>query len=93
MRKFQNTIFMTKTVKAEIPWDLILFIVSLVQNMPKDIEVDYLQVIDIQNNTLIHKQEEPEYHKEYTLKIPTKKCKLFFIDNGEYSTLMFSHEY
>ncbi len=87
MRKFQNTIFMTKTVKAEIPWDLILFIVSIVQNMPKDIEVDYLQVI------LIHKQEEPEYHKEYTLKIPTKKCKLFFIDNGEYSTLMFSHEY
>ena len=93
MRKFQNRIFMTKTIKAEIPWDLILFIVSIVQNMPKDIEVDYLQVIDIQNNTLIHKQEEPEYHKEYTLKIPTKKCKLFFIDNGEYSTLMFSHEY
>ena len=41
MRKFQNTIFMTKTVKAEIPWDLILFIVSIVQNMPKDIKVDY----------------------------------------------------
>ena len=61
MRKFQNRIFMTRTVKAEIPWDLILFIVSIVQNMPKDIEVDYLQVIDIQNNTLIHKQEEPEY--------------------------------
>ena len=93
MRKFQNTIFMTKTVKAEIPWDLILFIVSIVQNMPKDTEVDYLQIIDIQNNTLIHKQEEPEYHKEYILKIPTKKWKLFFIDNGEYSTLMFSHEY
>ena len=93
MRKFQNTIFMTRTVKAESPWDLILFIVSIVQNMPKDIKVDYLQVIDIQNNSLIHKQEEPEYHKEYTLKIPTKKCKLFFIDNGEYSTLMFSHEY
>ena len=93
MRKFQNRIFMTKAVKAEIPWDLILFIVSIVQNMPKDIEVDYLQVIDIQNSTLIHKQEEPEYQKEYTLKIPTKKCKLFFIDNREYSTLMFSHEY
>ena len=93
MRKFQNRIFMTKAVKAEIPWDLILFIVSIVQNMPKDIKVDYLQVIDIQNNTLIHKQEEPEYHKEYTLKIPTIKCKLFFIDNGEYSTLMFNHEY
>ena len=77
MRKFQNRIFMTKAVKAEIPWDLILFIVSIVQNMPKDIEVDYLQVIDIQNNTLIHKQEEPEYQKEYTLKITTKKCKLF----------------
>ena len=93
MRKFQNTIFMTRAVKEEIPWDLILSIVSLVQNMPKDIEVDYLQTIDIKETKLIHKQEEPEYQKEYTLKIPTKKCKLFFIDNGQYSTLMFSHEY
>ena len=93
MRKFQNTIFMTRTVKEEIPWDLILYIVSLVQNMPKDIEVDYLQTIDIRDNLLTHKQEEPEYQKEYTLKILTKKCKLFFIDNGQYSTLMFSHEY
>ena len=93
MRKFQNTIFMTRAVKEEVPWDLILYIVSLVQNMPKDIEVDYLQTIDIRDNILTHKQEEPEYQKEYTLKIPTKKCKLFFIDNGQYSTLMFSHEY
>ena len=93
MRKFQNRIFMTKTVKAEIPWDLILFIVSIVQNMPKDIEVDYLQVIDIQNNTLIHTQEIPEYKKSYTLLTTINRCKLFFIDSGEYSTLMFNHEY
>lgn len=93
MRKFQNPIFMTRTVKEEIPWDLIFFIVSLVQNIPKDIEVDYLQTIEIKGNVLTHKQEEPEYTKEYNLKYPTKKCKMFFIDNGQYSTLMFSHEY
>ena len=74
MKKFQNTIFMTRTVKEEIPWDLILYIVSLVQNMPKDLEIDYLQTIDIQNNILIHKQEKPEYKKEYTIKIPTKNA-------------------
>lgn len=93
MNKFNNNLYMTKAVKEELPTEVLLLIISLVQNLHKDIEVDYLQVIEIRNNVLIHKQEVPEYRKGYTLPIPVKRCKLFFIDNGESSTLMFNHEY
>lgn len=95
MNKFNNNnIYMTKTIVEELPEEVLLFIISLVKNMHQEVtEVDYLQVIQIRNNILIHKQEIPEYKKVYTLLTTIKRCKLFFIDNGDYSTLMFSHEY
>ena len=94
MKKFNNLIFTTRTVKEELPEEVLLFIVGLVKNMHREVkEVDYLQVITIKNNTLIHTQEIPEYKKSNTLLTTINRCKLFFIDSGEYSTLMFSHEY
>ena len=94
MKKFNNLIFTTRAVKEELPEEVLLFIVGLVQNMHKEVnEVDYLQVITIESNTLIHTQEIPEYKKEYLLSISVESCKLFFIDNNQYSTLMFSYEY
>ena len=94
MKKFNNLIFTTRAVKEELPEEVLLFIVGLVQNMHKEVnEVDYLQVITIESNTLIHTQEIPEYKKEYLLSISVENGKLFFIDNDKYSTLMFSYEY
>ena len=94
MKKFNNLIFTTRAVKEELPEEVLLFIVGLVKNMHKEVkDVDYLQVIDIENNILTHKQEMPEYKKKYKLTISVESCKLFFIDNGQYSTLMFSYEY
>ena len=94
MKKFNNSIFTTRTVKEKLPEEVLLFIVGLVQNMHKEVnEVDYLQVITIESNTLIYTQEIPKYKKEYLLSISVENGKLFFIDNGQYSTLMFSYEY
>ena len=49
MRKYQNRIFMTRTVKAVIPWDLILFIETILlsinkknQNTKKNIFLKFL---------------------------------------------------
>lgn len=64
MNKFNNNIYMTKTIVEELPEEVLLFIISLVKNMHQEVtEVDYLQVIQIRNNILIHKQEIPEYKK------------------------------
>ena len=92
--KFNNPIFTTKTIKEELPEEVLLFIIGLVQNLHKEIaEVDYLQVFTIQNGVLIHTQEVPNYKKEFPISTELENCKLFFIDNGQYSTLMFSYEY
>ena len=62
MKKFENAIYVTNTVKEELPEEVLLFIINLVRNLHKEIpEVDYLQVLKIRNNILILKQEVPEF--------------------------------
>ena len=94
MKKFENAIYVTNTVKEELPLEALLFIINLVRNLHKEIpEVDYLQVLKIRNNILILKQEVPEFRKAYILPTSVTRCKLFFIDSLHYSTLMFNYEY
>ena len=94
MKKFENAIYVTNTVKEELPEEVLLFIINLVRNLHKEIpEVDYLQVLTIRNNILILKQEVPEFRKAYILPTSVSRCKLFFIDSLHYSTLMFNYEY
>lgn len=94
MKKFENAIYVTNTVKEELPEEVLLFIINLVRNLHKEIpEVDYLQVLKIRNNILILKQEVPEFRKAYILPNSVNRCKLFFIDSLHYSTLMFNYEY
>ena len=94
MKKFENAIYVTNTVKEELPEEVLLFIINLVRNLHKEIpEVDYLQVLKIRNNILILKQEVPEFRKAYILPTSVSRCKLFFIDSLHYSTLTFDYEY
>ena len=94
MKKFENAIYVTNTVKEELPEEVLLFIINLIRNLHKEIpEVDYLQVLKIRNNILILKQEVPEFRKAYLLPTSVNRCKLFFIDSLHYSTLMFNYEY
>ena len=94
MKKFENAIYVTNTVKEELPEEVLLFIINLVRNLHKEIpEVDYLQVLKIRNNILILKQEVPEFRKAYLLPTSVRRCKLFFIDSLHYNTLMFNYEY
>lgn len=93
MENFKNKLYITKSVEKKIPKELIFLIIKLIQNLHKETKVDYLQIIKIRNNILIHKQEIPKYRKGYVLPISISSCKLFVIDNGDYSTLMFNYEY
>ena len=46
MKKFENAIYVTNTVKEELPEEVLLFIINLLRNLHKEIpEVDYLQVL------------------------------------------------
>ena len=61
---------------------------------------DYLQVFEftLENGKqkIIHSQEQPEYKREYLLKLtdtPFYIGKIFVIDDGEHSTMLLASEY
>lgn len=63
-----------------------------------NIDADYLQVFELSEEQgmqrIVHKQEVPEYSKEYL--IPCAKplsAKIFVIDDSEYATMLFADEY
>lgn len=61
---------------------------------------DYLQVFEftVEGNKqrIIHSQEEPEYKREYLLKLTDALFfvgKIFVIDDGDHSTMILASEY
>ncbi|HFL3777299.1 TPA: DUF960 family protein [Clostridioides difficile] len=95
---FSNERYLTREVVERVPLEIQILMWNLVEEIEG--EKDYLQVFEVIPNgrefvKIIHKQEIPETTSNYIVKnvgIETK-MKLYIIDNGEYSTMMFSHEY
>ena len=62
------------------------------------VDIDYLQVFSLsaQNGRqrVIHTQEVPEYKREYVFNTGTAiNAKIYVIDAGTYSTMLFAQEY
>ena len=62
------------------------------------VDIDYLQVFSLsaQNGRqrIIHTQEVPEYKREHVFNIGTAiDAKIYVIDSGTYSTMLFAQEY
>ena len=98
-RKFQGARYVTRGINGSLTYELQLLIWDLIDQL--DVEQDYLQVFKLVDKEgevkLTHRQEEPDYSKDYNLKakefaIETDN-KIFVIDDGEYSTMMFASEY
>ena len=95
---FSNKRYLTREVANRVPVEIQILMWNLVEEIK--VKKDYLQVFEVIPNgsefvEIIHKQEIPEFTFSYIIKnvgIETK-MKLYIIDNGEYSTMMFSHEY
>ena len=95
---FSNERYLTREVADRVPVEIQILMWDLVEKIEG--KKDYLQVFEVKPNghefvEIIHKQEIPEFTSSYIIKnvgIETK-MKLYIIDNGEYSTMMFTHEY
>ena len=95
---FTNKRYLTREVADRVPLEIQILMWNLVEEIEE--EKDYLQVFEVIPNgrefvEIIHKQEIPETTSNYIVKnvgIETE-MKLYIIDNGQYSTMMFSHEY
>ena len=94
---FTNERYVTREVADRVPIGIQVLMWDLVEKLE---ERDYLQIFELTPKDseiveIVHKQEIPEVTSIYKIKNNEikNKMKLYMIDSGEYSTLMFSHEY
>ena len=93
---FQNKRFLTRSVQAELPVELQLFLWNCIDQLPE--EQDYFQVFALKEidgkQHIHHFSEQPEYSKEY--QISTEKpitAKVYVIDDTDHSTMLLAKEY
>ena len=88
--------YLTCGVDSTIPIDLQLFLWECYERLPAD--RDYLQVFDLRPvgcmQSITHRSEQPEYHKEYLIPLDTPITqKLYIIDDGDHCTMLLAEEY
>ena len=99
----KNNRYVTRGVNEEIDIRLQLIMWSMLDNLKDkgNIEVDYLQIFKVRkegNKIVINQsQEVPEYSCTYEIELEDIQIddviKVYVIDSGEYSTMIFPHEY
>jgi hypothetical protein len=95
---FANPRYATSEIAADLPLDLQILLWGLIDQLEGD--KDYLQVFELSladdghSQRIIHTQEVPEYQAEYTFPTLAKQQgKVFVIDDGAYSTMLWSSQY
>ena len=98
-KRFTNPRFLTMMVKYTLHPSIAAFIWDKVDKLPE--ECDYLQVFELYEQEgrqwIRHRAEEPQHCTEY--KFPCKLAsgivvdKVYVVDDGERTTMMFSKEY
>lgn len=100
---FDKDRYMTIGIKNELPMDIQLFIWECIDKLKeKETELDYLQVFELKKarvddiffQLVEHRQEVPEYKKEYRI-FPKEmvNAKIFVIDDETHSTMLLAEEY
>ena len=95
--------YVTRGVNEEVDVRLQLIMWSMIDKLKdeENVELDYLQVFRIRkegkNIVISQSQEVPEYSCTYEIELEDihidDEIKLYVIDSGEYSTMLFPSEY
>ena len=94
-------IYMTRNISENLDLRILTSVMALLNNKvlkTKKEDMDYLQIFEINNNKLIHSQEQPKQSKEYNLAGHFKDIKVWAVrgedeKSGEYWTIMFPEDY
>ena len=99
----KNNRYVTRGVNEEVDIRLQLIMWSMIDKLKDEesVEVDYLQVFKIRKKdskvVINQSQEVPEYSCTYEIEIEDiqieDEIKVYVIDSGEYSTMLFPSEY
>lgn len=89
--------YLTQGVQAEIPFELQLFVWTLIAKLsePKDyLQVFRFSVSEKGNQHIVHEQEVPAYSREYDVRIDNPiNAKVYVIDDSDHSTMLLAEEY
>ena len=93
---FSTKRYVTARIAEKIPLILQLFMWACIDML--EIEADYLHIFELiatlEGQKIVHKQEQPPYHREYLMKCyKPLSAKIFVIDDREYATMLFAEEY
>ena len=94
---FRNQRYLTRGVYSEIPIELQLFMWKCIDRLPEN--RDYFQVFELENlgsiQRITHFSKQQEYRMEYLLPTITNPvtAKVYVIDDGDHSTMLFAEEY
>ena len=90
----------TKGINERLCLDYRITIWKLIEKLSKEVELDYLQVFEFsieegKVQKIRHSQEVPEYEKTYIVPMVDDgiEGKVFVIDDGKYSTMLWADEY
>ncbi len=94
---FNNPRYCTRGISSEVPLLMQIILWGLIDSM-EVAEKDYLQVFCLSEESgkqkIIHRQEQPEYNKEYLF--PSEEpitAKIFVIDDETHTTMLLAEEY
>ena len=102
---FGSNRYITRGINQGISMDLTIFLWSRVDalKLESDGDMDYLQVFELKeitepevkaNQLVIHRTEEPEYRRTHAITVEKPITeKVYVIDSGDYSTMLFAREY
>lgn len=100
---FKNNRYVTRGVNEEIDIRLQMIIWSMIDKLKDkgNVEVDYLQIFKIRKEgdkvVINQSQEVPKYSCTYEIELEDiqldDEIKVYVIDSGEYSTMLFPSEY
>lgn len=98
---FDSKKYVTSGINAEVPIQVQMVLWDLIDSIT--VKKDYLQVFNFIKKgdvlKIIHTQEQPNYNKSIDIKSSDVCCnlkeyeKIFCIDDGDYSTMLFASEY
>ena len=99
----KNNRYVTRGVNEEVDIRLQIIIWSMIDKLKSEekIELDYLQIFKIRKEgskiIINQSQEVPEYSCTYEIELKDiqidNEIKVYVIDSGEYSTMLFPYEY
>lgn len=99
----KNNRYVTRCVNEEVDIRLQLIMWSMIDKLKDEgnVELDYLQVFKVRKEgkkiVINQSQEDPEYSCTYEIEIEDilieDEIKVYVIDSGEYSTMLFPSEY